>query len=113
MIPSLNGSAACSRAIGTWIKATILAIIWPFTATYAFYKRSGLLIKLTLGVLIIPFVLGYAWFFWHAAWIRDYDVDYPDRFNFAERPARRRRTGCAGRRGQYDPDLRTFALSSM
>jgi len=76
-------------AIGTWIKATILAIIWPFTATYAFYKRSGLLIKLTLGVLIIPFVLGYAWFFWHAAWIRDYDVDYPDKYKFAEdlRPA--------------------------
>lgn len=72
-------------AIGVWIKATILAIIWPFTATYAFYKRSGLLIKLVLGVLIIPFVLGYAWFFWHAAWIRDYDVDYPDKFKFAER----------------------------
>ena len=71
--------------IGAWIKAAIVAILWPFTATYAFYKRSGLIIKLTLGVLIIPFVLGYAWFFWHTAWIRDYDINYPDRFNFAER----------------------------
>lgn len=72
-------------AIGGWIKAAILAVIWPFTATYAFYKRSGLIIKLVLGVLIIPFVLGYLWFFWHTAWIRDFDVNYPDRFNFAER----------------------------
>lgn len=75
--------------IGAWIKTTILAILWPFTATIAFYKRSGLLIKLVLGILIIPFVLGYAWFFWHAAWIRGYDIDYPSKYNFTEklRPA--------------------------
>ena len=73
------------QAVLGWFKALIAAIVWPFTATYAFYKRSGLLIKLVLGVLIIPFVLGYAWFFWHAAWIRDYNVDYPEKFNFNER----------------------------
>ncbi len=71
--------------IGAWIKATILAILWPFTATIAFYKRSGLMIKLVLGVLIIPFVLGYAWFFWHAAWIRGYDIDYPSKYKFTEK----------------------------
>ena len=72
-------------AFGAWIKAGILAIIWPFTATYAFYKRSGLIIKLVLGVLIIPFVLGYAWFFWNTAWIRDFDVNYPEKYKFTER----------------------------
>lgn len=72
-------------ALGNWIKAAIRAVIWPFAATYAFYKRSGLIIKLTLGVLVIPFVLGYLWFFWNTAWIRDFDVNYPDRFKFTER----------------------------
>jgi hypothetical protein len=71
--------------IGGWIRAAILAVLWPFTATYAFYKRSGLIIKLLLGVLIIPIVLGYAWFFWHASWIRGYDIDYPSKYNFTER----------------------------
>ena len=65
------------QAVLNWFKALIAAIVWPFTATYAFYKRSGLLIKLVLGVLLIPFVLGYAWFFWNAAWIRGFDTDWP------------------------------------
>lgn len=72
------------QAVVVWIKGLIAAILWPFRATYAFYKRSNVAIKLVLGLLIIPFVLGYAWFFWHTAWIRDYNVDYPDKFNFTE-----------------------------
>ena len=72
------------QAVVGWIKGLIAAILWPFRATYAFYKRSNVIIKLVLGLLIIPFVLGYAWFFWHTAWIRDYNVDYPDKFKFSE-----------------------------
>ena len=72
------------QAVVVWIKGLIAAILWPFRATYAFYKRSNVAIKLVLGLLIIPFVLGYAWFFWHTAWIRDYNVDYPDKFKFTE-----------------------------
>ena len=72
------------QAVVGWIKGLIAAILWPFRATYAFYKRSNVVIKLVLGLLIIPFVLGYAWFFWHTAWIRDYDVDYPDKYKFTE-----------------------------
>lgn len=56
----------------------------PFRATYHLYQRSGWIIRGLLGVLIIPFFVAYAVFIWHTLWIRDYDVNYPARYNFAD-----------------------------
>ncbi|HHI81989.1 MAG TPA: DUF2333 family protein, partial [Rhizobiales bacterium] len=36
-------------------------------------------------LVFIPLFLVYGWFFWQTAWIRNYDVSYPDGFQFEKR----------------------------
>ena len=70
-------------------RALIRLITSPFTATYNLFQRSGLIIKIMIGAILLPLVFSYALFAWHALWIRDFDLDYPSRFNLASqlRPA--------------------------
>ena len=56
----------------------------PFRATYNLFRRSGWIIRGLLLLLIIPFALAYAHFFWHTAWVRGFDVDYPAKFHLAD-----------------------------
>ena len=72
------------RAFMTTCRALIKAIIAPFTATYNLFQRSGLIIRIMIGALLIPVVFAYGLFAWHALWIRDYDLDYPQRFKMAD-----------------------------
>lgn len=71
-------------AIAAWIRGLIRLVLSPFRGLYGFYQRAGFLMRVALGVLIIPLVAAYLWFFWQTAWIRDYDADYPDRYDFGQ-----------------------------
>ncbi len=71
-------------AIWASIVAAIRFVTAPFRYITALYRKSGWIIRGVIIILIIPFVVGYAWFFWHAAWIRGYDNNYPARYNFAQ-----------------------------
>jgi len=72
-----------------WLIGLVIAFvlrIWqavtsPFRAVYRFYKRSGWIVRGIIILILLPFVVGYAWFFWQVAYIRNYDVDYPDKLN--------------------------------
>ncbi len=59
-----------------------LLVTSPFRAVVAVYRRSGWILRIVLLGFLIPIVVGYAWLGWHAAWIRGYDVNYPDKFDF-------------------------------
>ncbi len=69
--------------------ALIALITSPFRAIYNLFQRSGLIIRVIIGALILPVIVFYALFAWHALWIRDYDLDYPQRFKLTDqmRPA--------------------------
>jgi hypothetical protein len=82
LIEWLKGLVA---AVLGWIRRAIAFVTYPFRWTYAFYRRSGWIIRGVIIVLLLPFVIGYGWFIWNALWIRGYDVDYPDKYDFAER----------------------------
>ena len=71
------------------VRALIALITSPFRATYQLFQRSGLIIRIVIGAILLPLVISYVWFAWHALWIRDYDVDYPKRFQLTDqmRPA--------------------------
>jgi hypothetical protein len=72
-----------SRIWQTLIAGTrrlIALIVSPFVAVYTFFQTSGWILRGIILVILLPFVLGYAHFAWHALWIRDFDLDYPQRF---------------------------------
>ncbi len=71
------------------VRTAIMLLLAPFIAVYSWFQRSGFIIRILLGCIIIPLVVAYIWFAWHALWIRDYDLNYPDRFRMADqmRPA--------------------------
>ncbi len=71
--------------VGASIMAAIRMVTAPFRASINFYRRSGWVVRIIVFVLLLPFILGYGWFFWNAAWIRGYDIDYPERYDFTER----------------------------
>lgn len=75
------------KKIYGWVIAlfrrVIAIILAPFTKTYAFYKRSGWIIRGLVILILLPFVIGYGWFFWHVAYIRDYNIDYPKTLNLS------------------------------
>ncbi len=56
----------------------------PFRATYNLFRRSGWIIRGLLLLLLIPLALAYVHFFWHTAWVRDFDVNYPAKFHLAD-----------------------------
>ena len=79
-----------------WIKdlfALVVAAIHGFFKTLAspfvylvrLYRTSGWILRGLLLLVFIPLFLVYGWFFWQTAWIRNYDVSYPDGFQFEKR----------------------------
>jgi hypothetical protein len=56
---------------GSWIA-------WPFRMLWRLFWRQNRWFKLAVGVIVAPFLIGHLYFFWNAAWIRGYDVNYID-----------------------------------
>jgi hypothetical protein len=65
-------------ALGAAIRGLIRAIVAPFSAAWAAYRRSSTVLRYVIAALILPWIVFYAWFLWHAAWIRDLDIHYAD-----------------------------------
>jgi len=73
--------------VGLW-KAVLGLFHWltaPFRGFYRFFANSGRWLQLGLAVILAPILIGYGLFFWNVAWIRGYDTNWPDRFDFANR----------------------------
>ncbi|MEM8811275.1 MAG: DUF2333 family protein [Pseudomonadota bacterium] len=60
-------------------------LLAPFTGFYRFFMNAGAILKIVLGVLLVPFFFFYGWFVWDAAFIRNYDTDWPSKFSFENR----------------------------
>ncbi len=83
--PIIEWLGQAFRTLMLWIKRMVRLIASPFHAAIAFYRRSGWILRSVLGLLLLPVVFGYLWFVWHALWIRGYDIEYPNKFNFTQR----------------------------
>ncbi len=78
--PLFNWISRIWHALIAAIKRLIALIIAPFVAVYTFFQTSGWILRGLILLILLPFVLGYGHFAWHALWIRDFDLDYPQRF---------------------------------
>ena len=67
------------------VKRLVKWVLAPFVYIYTLYKTSGWIIRIVLLVAVIPLIVSYLWLFWNAAWIRDYDTNYPDRFDLTHK----------------------------
>lgn len=73
--------------VGLW-KAVLGLFLWftaPFRGMYRSFIHAGNRMKVVLAVILVPVFILYGLFFWNAAWIRGYDIDWPNRFNFKDR----------------------------
>ncbi|HHK73665.1 MAG TPA: DUF2333 family protein [Rhizobiales bacterium] len=66
------------------LRALWRLVLSPFVSLARLYRESGWILRAVILILLIPVLLAYGWFFWHVAWIRDFDVNYPDKYNFAQ-----------------------------
>ena len=78
--PFLDWLARIWRTLQTGFKTLMVFLASPFRATFNLFYRSGWIIRGVLAAIIIPVLISYGWFAWHALWVRDYDLDYPQRF---------------------------------
>lgn len=65
------------EAMGRIVRQLIGWFTIPVVAIWRFYWSRSNLTKLIVAVLIAPWIIGSLHFVWNAAWIRGYDVDYP------------------------------------
>lgn len=68
--------------IGAAIKRFVLLLLSPFVWIRNLYRRSGTAIKAIIAVILLCIIIPYAWFFWNAAWVRNYNPQYTDKFEF-------------------------------
>ena len=67
------------------VRGFLRSLAAPFVYIYKLYKKSGWIIRAGLLLVLIPLAIIYIWFVWQVSWIRGYDVNYPDRFDFDQR----------------------------
>lgn len=58
---------------------------FPFRWLWRLYWRQRVIVKVVIAALIAPFALGHMHFFWNAAWIRGYDINYADALGIDQR----------------------------
>ncbi len=71
------------RAIGSAIRGFILLLLSPFIWVRNLYRRSGWILKVLIVILLLCIIVPYSYFIWNATWVRDYNANYTDKFNFA------------------------------
>ena len=75
--------ARVMRKIKVWLALLVRSVMAPFRAIIAMFRRSGWIIRVILCVALLPIVFGYMHFIWHSLWIRDYNLDYTDKFRIS------------------------------
>ena len=66
------------------IKGALRWLGAPFVWLYTTYKTSGWIIKGLLLLFFLPIIFVYGWFFWHALWIRGYDIAYINKYKYSD-----------------------------
>ncbi len=77
--PVLEWISRLLRMIKIWLAVLGRAIMAPFRAIHALYRKSGWIIRAVICVALLPVVFGYGHFIWHSLWIRDYNLDFTDK----------------------------------
>jgi len=73
------------QKIGSVIGWFIVLLLSPFVWLKNLFQKSGWILKTLIAVILLCIIIPYGWFFWHSAWIRNFNVDYAAEYNFAER----------------------------
>lgn len=71
--------------IGRGIGWLVALLVWPFAAFGRWYRRTHVILKVILGFIILGILIPYGYFIWNVSWIRNYDINYPDRLKLDER----------------------------
>ena len=73
--------------IGLWksMRGLFLWLTAPFRGFYRFFVNAGNTLKIIVSVIVLVLFATYGLFFWNAAWIRGYDINWPDQFDFQNR----------------------------
>jgi len=83
--PIIEWLSSLVELVGSAVRGLIRAITAPFRYLYRLYRRSGWILRVILLILLVPLFGGYIWFIWNASWIRGYDINYPEAYNFEQR----------------------------
>jgi len=62
----------------------IALIFFPFVWVRNLYRNSGGVLKVIIAVVLLCIIIPYGFFFWNALWIRDYDSNYTNKFDFKQ-----------------------------
>ncbi len=68
--------------LGRGIGFIVAWFLWPFVAIGKWYNRTHGILKVLAGIVILGILIPYGWFFWNAAFIRNFDINYTKNFNF-------------------------------
>ncbi len=68
--------------IGHGIGVLIAWILWPFLAAGRWYRHRGITIKAVVGGAVLVVLILYGIFIWRVLWIRDFNPDYVEAYNF-------------------------------
>jgi len=66
------------------VKGAVRAVVAPFIYIYTLFKTSGWILRVILVIILIPIFITYGWFIWSALWIRNFDINYADKYKFNE-----------------------------
>ena len=72
------------QLIGRGVGMVIAWLLWPFMAIARWYNKTHGILKVLAGILILLIMIPYAWFFWNAAFIRNFDINYTRKLHFEE-----------------------------
>lgn len=73
------------EAIGRGIGRVIAAILYPFVAVGRWYRHRGWILRVIVGLVLVVWLGGYLYFFWTTQVWKNFDPDYVDAFQLAER----------------------------
>ncbi|ASY63879.1 hypothetical protein SJ05684_c24390 [Sinorhizobium sojae CCBAU 05684] len=72
-------------AIGRGIGLVVAWLLWPFVALGKWYRARSWVIKGPIALILLALVLFYGYFVWQTQAWTNFDPDYVDRYNLAER----------------------------
>lgn len=82
--PIIEFIARIFQLFGRGVGMVIAWLLWPFLAVARWYNNVHGILKVLAGILILGILIPYGYFFWNAAFIRNYDSNYTSKLHFEE-----------------------------
>lgn len=67
----------------TTLARLIAILFFPLAWLRNLYKNSGGILKVIIAIVLLCIIIPYVFFIWNVLWVRDYNPNYTDKFDFA------------------------------